>query len=183
MSGLSAAYRFRHYRGDELIWASRIGDLDDAIRKGSLTENEILHEQEFIDNALADGGENAMLDVFYRNGSAPTFYFSLWNDTPVDTDTIATLLNEVTGTGYARISVARNSTDWATLALVSGDYKVTSVAKTFTASGTWTAATQLCLVSSSSGTAGTFYAWVALSATRTLISGDSLQVDMSVSLA
>jgi hypothetical protein len=153
-------FKFQHCCGDKPVW-----------------------ESDWVPNQLVDGGEQSMLDVFYRAGTAPTFHFSLWNDTPVDTDTIATLVSEVTGTGYARISVARNSTDFPTLALDAGDYRVTSIQKTFTAGGAWTAATALALISPLTGTAGTFYAWAPLSQTRTLATSDTLNVTMAIKLA
>lgn len=190
---IHTTYKFRHFRSlepgnpdapRELIWASTLGELDEGIRKGSLQEQEIIHSQEWIENALADAGEQSILDVWFRaSASVPTFYFALFNDTPVDTDTPATLTGEVTGTGYARISVARNTTDWPTLALDAGDYQVTSATKTFSAGGTWTSATQLCLMSDASGTTGSFWAWAALSATRTLQNGDTLDVSMAVKLS
>lgn len=123
-----------------------------------------------------------MLDVFFRNGTAPGFHFALYNDTPVDTDTLATLVNEVSGGGYARIAVARNTTDFPTLALDAGDFQVSSVTKTFNATGTWTAATILALVEPLTGTAGDFYAWASLSATRNLVNGDSLDASMDIKL-
>lgn len=187
-------YKFRHYSPDEtgrqyLIWASDIGEFQesDRIYRGSAKELEVIREQLWIPNALMDGGENAILDVFFRAGTAPTFYFGLYNDTPIDTDTPATLAGEVTGTGYARISVARNTTDWPSLALDSGDYKVTSATKTFTAAGSsWSQATSLVLVSSGPAggtTTGVAYAWAALSQTRQLGDGDSLDVTMGLKAA
>lgn len=184
-----ALYNFRHYnREGRLLWASGLdaSELDvikhDLIIAGSDLEAEVKRAQEGIHNTLVDTGEQAMLDVFFRGGTAPTFYFGLTNSTALaETDTMTQVgANEITGSGYARISVARNSTDWPTLALDAGDYRVDSVTKTFTATGTWTAASNLVLVSTASGSTGTFYAWVALSQARTLGNGDSLQVSMRV---
>lgn len=182
------SWRFAHWRtgedgARELVWASGgVGELP-GLREGSPLAVEALLDRLWTPNAWADEGEEDMLDTYFRNGTAPTFFFSLWNDTPVDTDTLATLLGEVTGTGYARISVARNTTDWPTHALQGGDWRTDSVTKTFTAGGAWTAATQLVLASVSSGTSGLHLGWAALSATRTLASGDSLDTSMRVSLA
>jgi hypothetical protein len=181
-------YKFAHWRsgesGRELLWASGVGELDEALPEASPVTRELLAARSWSPNALADQGEQSMLDVYFRAGSPPaSFYLGLWNDTPVDTDTLADLTGEVSGTGYARIAAARNSTDFPTLALASGDYQVTSVTKTFTASGTWSAATAMVLCTAATGTAGLHIAWVMLSATRTLIDGDSLDVSLSVKLS
>lgn len=182
-------YKFRHYTKtpdgrDHLLWGSGIGDVaHHGIHRGDQLEVEAILDQLWTPNALADGGEQAILDVFFRAGAAPTFAFRLYNDTPIDTDTLSTLVGEVSGSGYGGISVARNTTDWPSLALDGGDYKVTSATKTFTATGAWTAATQLVLASVTSGTAGTFYAWAPLSQSRTLGNGDSLDVTMGLKAA
>ena len=75
------------------------------------------------------------------------------------------------------------STDWTDPALDSGDMQTVTPTKTFTATGTWTAATQLVLATVGTGTAGLFIAWAALSATRTLVNGDTLDVTLAVKLA
>jgi len=190
---IGTQYKFRHYREAEdgnpyLIWASdgksfvsdfEIGD----ILKGSRADLEIQRSQLWTPNALADEGEIDILDVYVEDQAVrATTFFRLYNDTPVETDTLATLVNEVTGTGYGGITVTRG-TDWSAPALDSGDGMSTSVVKTFTAGGTWTAATQLVWASVVSGTAGLFLAWAALSATRTLVNTDTLDVTLAVKLA
>lgn len=176
-------YRFRQYRGDRLIWANGVGELDGSIRRGTPAEAEVIAAQDWLPNGLADEGEQSILDVYFRGGTAPSgFYLRLYDDTPAEDDTLETLTGEVTGSGYSAIAVARNSTDFPTLALDSGDYKVTSATKTFTATGTWSDATQLVLATTSNDT-GLLIAYVALSTTRTLVNGDSLAVDLSVKLS
>lgn len=157
-SKMGTISQFKHFRKGKLLW-----------------------ESDWNHNYLADGGENAMLDVFFRNGTAPTFYIALLTADPGETGTPATMA-ENSGTGYARIALARNSTDFPTLALDVGDYKVTALAKTFTAGGTWSACTHMGLVSSSSGTTGTLYAVNALGATRTLINTDTLAITFATKL-
>ena len=61
--------------------------------------------------------------------------------------------------------------------------QTTSSTKQFSASGTWTAASELIWATVQNGTAGLFLGWVALSATRNLVSGDTLDVDLAVKLA
>lgn len=152
-------YNIAHIRAGEVIWESGWGP-----------------------NDLADEGENDILSVYLRGATAPTsFYFALAGADPGETGTLATM-TEVTGTGYARIAVARNTTDWPTLALDSGDFKATSATKTFTAGGNWTNATHLVLCTAASGTAGKLVAYKALGATRSLINTDQLAVSMAVKL-
>lgn len=188
---LHTTYKFQHYARMEdgrqsLIWTPRQGDIPlGEVIKGSPADLQLWREEEWQLNALVDEGESAILESFFRNNHTPTFYLGLSNDGALlETDTISLIGNEQTGTGYARISVARNTTDWGAAALDAGDMKTTSVVKTFTATGAdWIASTELILVSPASGTVGTFYAWVALSQSRTLGNGDSLDVTLGVKLA
>ncbi len=135
-------------------------------------------------NNLADGGEQMFLDVTLRAGTAPTnYYIALYNDTIVDTDTLSTVTGEPSTNGYARQLVERSATGWPTLALDSGDYQATSSTETFTASGgSWGPVTYAALVTASSGTTGTLVSYAALSQSRTLASGESLQVTYRVKL-
>lgn len=166
-------YRFRHYRDDGLIWASGIGDVDPS------DETDVLRSQPLTLNAVADEGEQLILDVFFRAATAPTnFTLRLANSTPTETSTLAGI-TWVSGTGYAGITVARNTTDWPTLALVSGDFKVTMATKTFSATGTWTTANFIALATTADNT-GKLVSYSALSAARTLVNGDTLAVDYSV---
>lgn len=190
---IGTQYKFRHYRLGEdgnryLLWASDrenlVADFDMGdILKGSRADLDVQRSQLWTPNALADEGEIDILDVYVEDQAVrATTFFRLYNDTPVETDTLATLVSEVTGTGYAGITVTRG-TDWSAPALDSGDGQSTSVVKTFTAGGTWTAATQLVWATVASGTAGLFLAWAALSTTRTLVISDTLDVTLAVKLA
>lgn len=174
-------WKFRHERAGQLIWASSIGEVD--LEVGSVEYLEALGDQLWTPNALADEGEEIILDVFFRGASAPaSLYIGLVAGSPAETTTLATM-TEVTGTGYARGALARNTTDWPTLALDSGDFQVVSTGEVFTAGGTWTGATNSFLTGAASGTSGDFIAYAPLGATRTLINGDTLTVTTRVKLA
>lgn len=188
--GMHTAAKMAHYAPMEdgrrsLIWTPTQGEIPmGEIIRGSRAAKAIMAEEQYVLNALTDGGENAILESFFRNNHTPTFYLGLWNDGAIaETDTIATLTSEVSGTGYARIAVTRGTSDWGAAALESGDHKTTSATKQFSAGGTWTQAQDLVLVSPSSGTTGTLYAWIALSPARTLANGDTLDVNMGVKLS
>jgi hypothetical protein len=180
------AYQFAHHRtidgARHLIWGNGIGEVH--IPYGTADYFEALADRGWEGNALADEGESDMLAVYFRTQAKRANIFGrLYNDTPTETDTLATLTGEVTGTGYAAVTFAVSDAGWPTLALDSGDFKVTSSVQTFTAGGAWTVATNLVLATVASGTAGLHVAWVALSTSRTLANTDTLDVSAAVKLA
>ena len=89
-----------------------------------------------VENALADEGEENLLESYFRAENEPTtFYLALFNDTPEETDTLALLTGEPSTFGYERQEITRDSTGWSTLALDSGDYMITSAQVIFQAIG------------------------------------------------
>jgi hypothetical protein len=158
-------------------------NISHKLRDGSLSRAELNNL-----NALMDEGEEQILDIYLRGASPPaSLYFRLGNNggtpgVPAETVTLATI-TEVSGTGYGGIAVARDSTDWPTLALDGGDFQASSVTKTFTGgAGGWTAADYLILATVATGTSGKIIATVALSASRLLLQNDTLDVSMKVKL-
>lgn len=182
---IHTVYKFRHYNGDgTLLWGNGVGELENhGISKG-VNDLEVIYDQPWVYNTLVDEGEQDILDVYFDvQAVRTTLYFRLYNDAgPAETDTLATLTPEVTGTGYTGIAVTRG-TDWSAPTLDAGDMRTVTVTKTFSAGGTWTTANQLVLATVQTGTAGLFIAWAALSTGRTLTNGDTLDVTMGVKLA
>lgn len=135
-------------------------------------------------NALADQGEQNMLDDYLRNQNAPSsFYLALFNDTPTDTDTLADLTGEPSGNGYQRQQIERNTTGWPTLELHEGDYRATSKLVTFVAEGgSWGPVTHMILTNVASGTQGLLIAYAALSKSRTLDDGETLGCRIRIKL-
>lgn len=181
------AIQARHYNPDgELIWGSFL-DLPSGlvIPRGSRLEADAIAEQGWSSNSLADEGESDMLDVYFRNQTAPTnFYARLYNDTPVDTDTLATLTGEASGNGYGALTFARGTGDWGAPALDSGDHQITSGTKQFSASGgSWGPVTYAVLASAATGTAGLLINYAPLSQSRTLADGDSLDLTWAIKAA
>lgn len=177
-------FRYLHRRGGKIIWASSIGDLD--IIEGSGDHFALLAEQPFTENALADEGEENILDVYFRAATAPTtFYLGLLNSTPTDTTTLATMTAEPSGNGYSRQQIERNSTGWPTLALDGGDFRAVASVETFTAAGGTIGPVTYAFLctNAATGTSGKFLVYNALSSSRTLNDGDSLDVTMRVKLA
>ena len=140
--------------------------------------------QETITNALADEGEEQILDVYLRGATAPSnFYLRLYNDTPAETDTLALLTGEASGNGYAAVTLAATNVGWPTLALNSGDFMATSATATYTASGgNIGPVTYVVLATAETGTSGKLVAYAALSQTRTLANGETLDLTYKVKL-
>ena len=129
---------------------------------------------------MHDEGEEFVLQVaFSEEQSAPAnFYVGLCNDTLAKTDGLADIADEVTGTGYARQTVASDNTDCVVAA--DGDYyKVTFAEQTFTAGGTWTAANTAFLATTVANT-GKLIASYPIDPVRTLGNGDTVDVEVYV---
>ena len=138
---------------------------------------------EVCHNALVDEGESQFLDVYLRGATAPSgFYLRLYNDTPVETDGLAALTGEPSGNGYAAIAIERSAVGWPTLALDSGDYQAVSKTVTFQASGGVIGPVTHCVMSTTSDNAGKLVSFAALSQSRTLNDGESLDVTYKVKL-
>ena len=158
----------------EGLWTLRCYD-----KKGNLKWEDVdLH------NALADEGEQNMLDQYFRNQNAPsTFYARLCNDTPIETDALSDIQNEPSGMGYSAQEIERSAVGFPTLALDSGDYQLTSKQVTFecTGSGNSYTVTYAYLATTSNDT-GKLVAFVALSQSRTLNTGDNLKLTVKIKL-
>ena len=131
-------------------------------------------------NALLDEGERNVLDVYFRNNLAPaSFFLGLSSTTLSETQTLANAI-EPSQSGYARQTIARNTSDWSAPALDAGDMKTTATQESFVAAATWTPVTEIILTSTSAGSNGSVLLTAALSTTRSLVSGDTLNVTLSV---
>ncbi len=191
------SYKFRHYGknpdlevgGDILLWASdgrdsifpRAGEL---IIKGGAADLEVKHSQLWTPNALANAGEVDILSVYFKAQAVrASLYFRLYNGTGIaETDTLALIeaigSGEESAGGYGAITVTRG-TDWSAPAHDTG---TTTVTKTFNATATWSALNSLVLATVGTGTSGLHVAWVDLSTPRSLVDGDSLDQDITVTL-
>ena len=140
-----------------------------------------------VPNALANEGEYLIEDVMFRGNTAPTqYYLRLYNTTPVLTSTLSSLstYEPSTANGYnpANQGITRDSTGWPLVPqLVSNHYEITSKTVTITATGAVGPVTYAALSTSSDNT-GKLMAYAALSTTRTLASGDSLQMTYKIRL-
>lgn len=138
------------------------------------------------ENALADEGEQSMLDTYFRGLNTPTqFFLRLTKDTPVETDTLSNITGLVSGNGYSAQLLQRSVTGFPGLSLNAGDYQVTTKTVTFTASGgsiPITGQAQYVFISTTSNNTGKHIAFVALSQGRKLAAGESLQITVKIKL-
>jgi hypothetical protein len=129
-------------------------------------------------------GLQYLLEVaFTKEQSVPTnYYVGLCTDASLAEDAALADLTEVSGTSYARQTVAAGATDFTSAAKgVAGDRKVTTKEVTFTAGGTWTGANTVFIATTVNNT-GKLIASVPLSETRTLVIGDTLTVSIEIDL-
>jgi hypothetical protein len=144
-------------------------------------DGSIDQQTDMVLNALADEGEQYMINASFRNtGALATMYLGLCNDgTIAETDTVATIAGEVpTANGYARQAIA--AADWAAPVLNSGDYQSTATEESFgpASTGAWTV-THAFLTTTASGTGGLHILYVPLSATTTVAIGQSFRYTLT----
>lgn len=156
----------------------------------------LLWSENNIDNMLHDEGEIAILSAYFATtmsgyGAPPAnLYLGLdARTTIVEADTLASLSGEPTTTaGYARSALATSeagsSGDDFYINQPAAYYRADGKTVTFTASGAaWPAVTKMFLCTVSAGSTGKLICSLALSATRTLQDGDSLNASMYLGLS
>lgn len=146
-------------------------------------KNKKLIFEDVIKNDLADEGAFLILDdVLRADAGATEFYVRLFNDTPVKTDGLSDLTGEPSTNGYAANLIEKNATGWPTLALDSGDYQAISSVETFSASGgSWGPVTYGVLATTSDNS-GKLISFAALSQSRTLADGETLDVTLKIKM-
>lgn len=132
-------------------------------------------------------GEEALLKMLFQDdqtivAGGGNWYLGLCEQTPAKGDTLASITTEPTSTGgYARIAIARDSTDFPTanIGQVSGETRILSLLKTFTAVGADFSRTfdRAFLCNVASGTAGILIAYTGqYSSAIQLLNGQSQDV-------
>lgn len=142
--------------------------------------------EEQCHNIFHDEGEEYLVKVAFSEELAvpASHYIGLDNrGTLAEADTLSSLSGEPSGNGYARQAVATNNTDY-TCSQDSGDWQAATKTVTFTASGGSIGPVQNCfLTDASSGSTGDLYCSLALSQSRTLADGESLDVGMTIKVS
>jgi len=136
-------------------------------------------------NSLVDQGEESILESFFRGEAAYTpagFYVRLCNDTLVETDTLITIQNEMSGNGYSAQTLERSTVGFPTKELDATDYRIVSKELTFTAVAGNIGPVTTAYLATTSDNSGKLIAFVDLAMTRTILSGDSMVVQMRIKL-
>lgn len=138
-----------------------------------------------MSDELCTQGLKWLLEQAFPQSQTPpaNFYLGLCEDASVNEDAALADLTELSGNGYARQVIPGGSvTGWTSSITGTNDWKVTSTTETFTASGgAWNGAIHAFLATTTDDS-GVLVAVFALSATRTLQNGDSLEVSIIIQL-
>lgn len=105
-----------------------------------------------------------------------TFYVGMGSGSlPANNATLAAVAaNEVSGPGYSRLALNRDTTDFPTLALASGRWKVSSKLLSWIAANDWTGNSDwIFLTDAASGTTGFFYGAVSIDSPFRLLADDT----------
>jgi hypothetical protein len=107
--------------------------------------------------------------------TAGNLEIGLATDSSLDEDATLDDLTEVSGDGYARITVTSLTSE----STGTNDWQITTNTVTFTATGDWTSARTVFVATSTDK----LFASAALSETRTLANGNTLEVAVVIALA
>ena len=136
-------------------------------------------------NNLADEGEFNVLDTYLRATNTPSsFFLRIFNDTPVDTDSLASLAGEPGfSVGYAPQTVNRDATanGWPTLGFSGGNAQASSRQVTFDFTGT--ATVTYAVLATTSDNSGRHISYASLSSSKTLASSEQLRITYRPSLS
>ena len=94
-------------------------------------------KQIIVPNTIVAEGAEQFLAELFNGTAAASLHLGLCNQVPDNGDVLAAILSEPTigVNGYARKALARNSTDFPSIATANNESFVTSKQLTFTASG------------------------------------------------
>lgn len=148
-----------------------------------------------LKNILHDEGEQALLSAYFATamsgfGAPPTnLYLGLDNRVSLaEEDTLLSLSGEPVALGYARKALSTAGTGLSGqdfyINQPAAYYRADSKVVTFTATGgAWVSVSKMFLCTVLSGTAGKLISSLALSATRTLQDGDSLNTSIYLGMS
>lgn len=136
------------------------------------------------DEFCTEGLQHILEVAYSEEQTVPVnYYIGLCEDASVAENANLAGLTELSGNGYERQPVASNNTDFTSAATGTNDRKMTTKIVTFTANGgAWNDAIHAFLATTVDDS-GKLVDVAALSVTRTLQDGDSLQVSIVKTLA
>ena len=139
-----------------------------------------------VKNALADDGEEAILETYFRAGASYTpsaFYLRLCSDSLAETDSLSSVLNEPVGSGYSPQLIERSAIGFPTKVLHEGDYRLISKDVTFTAVGGQIGPVNTAYLATTSDNTGKLLSYVPTSVVRTILTGDSMVASIKIKLS
>ena len=136
-------------------------------------------------NALADQGEETILETVFRKNSTYTpsaYYVRLCNSNLIETDVLIGISNEPSGNGYSPQLIEASTTGFPTKDTFEGDYRLISKEVVFTASGGDIGPVSTMYLSTTNDNSGKLFAFLSLPMIRTILNGDSMIVQFEVIL-
>ena len=137
-------------------------------------------------NALAQQGEEAVLETFFRGDATYTpaqYYVRLCNDSLLVTDTLTTILNEPVGSGYVAQLLERSAVGFPTKEIDAGAYRIVSKVLSFTAAGGAIGPVTTAYLATSIDNTGKLIAYRPLVMTRTILDGDTMTINFRIKVS
>ena len=144
--------------------------------------------EDFVHNIVHDEGEQFVLEVVFTEMQSPPFNYYIGLDArrapvggvPSEADNLGSLVNEPVGiNGYARQDVRSDDTGF-TVAQVAGEYQALTKVVTFEATGGSWGPVATVFLTTTIAAGGKLICSAYLSAWRTLIDGETLEVSMYI---
>lgn len=191
--GWRTGKRLHHYK----IWTPQFGLVDKVVQLtgrlhhakanwSHLRGSSVLMAGYNLPNIWHNEGEEYLVKVAFDETLAVPANHYIGLDARVslaEADVLTTLTGEPTVGGYARQAVPTTNVGYAT-SLSGGNWQAKTTTEVFTPSGAdYPAVTKTFLTDQATGTVGDLYCSVALSASRTVLDGDSLNVDITISIS
>lgn len=138
---------------------------------------EVVWEEDWQSNFLANEGEESILNVWMRGQANPTKWLALLTAAPTEVSTMATMTELFVPplNGYARQEIT--AAEWGVPALDDTDMQSTAAEQSFgpVVGLAWTNFTHVAMVTAETGTAGKFLLALALSAATSVAVGQSFR--------
>lgn len=140
-------------------------------------------------NLLSREGGKAITATFLRNEGSTyfpvtNFYVGLYAGTVSKSTVLSSIPGEPSGYGYTRQEVERSAVGWPTFELDdSGDWRATSKELTLVATGGSIGPIDGAFLGTSSDSTGTLIGMVATDVRRTILSGDTLIIQLKAKIS
>lgn len=148
-----------------------------------LRNGKVIWEQTKHNDLTAAGQRNILNSYLCSIEQPTTFFVRLCRNFVGKTDTLASLVGEPSGNGYAPKEIERSIVGFPSIELVGADYRRVSKTVTFTAVGGDIGPVNYMILATSSDNTGILVAGLSLENERLILDGvDSLEVNFKVLL-